>query len=85
MVNTASYVPVSYDANGVTTEFDFEFKILSDDDIVVILEDGDGNQTTLNKTTDYTVSFTEGTNGGSITTVSTYDSPYKIIIYKFIS
>lgn len=82
MVNTASYVPVSYDANGVTTEFDFEFKILSDDDIVVTLEDGDGNQTTLNKTTDYNVSFTEGTNGGSITTVSTYDSPYKIIISR---
>lgn len=82
MANTASYVPISHDANGVTTEFPFTFLILSENDVVVILEDGTGNQTTLMKGTHYSVSFSSDTTGGSITTVSTYDSPYKIIIAR---
>ena len=82
MTNTVPYVPISYNANGVTKEFDFSWGIINENDIVVTLEDGDGNQTTLTKGTDYTVSFIEGSDGGSITTVLTYDVPYKIIISR---
>ncbi|MFY9590701.1 MAG: hypothetical protein WAP54_01795, partial [Bacteroidales bacterium] len=82
MTNTVPYVPISYNANGVTKEFDFSWGIINENDIVVTLEDGDGNQTTLTKGTDYTVSFIEGSDGGSITTVLTYDVPYKIIVSR---
>jgi hypothetical protein len=86
MANTSPLVPVSYNADGSTTEFDFTFKIINEDDVLVTLEDEDGNQTTLEKTTDYTVTYTENNDGtistAYITTVSTYESPNKIIISR---
>ena len=45
-----------YNGNGVTTAFDYEFRILDEDHLKVILADNAGNETVLNVGTDYTVS-----------------------------
>jgi len=69
--------------NNSTTTFTFTFHVTSEDDIDVYTRNDDGTQTQLTKTTDYTVSA--GTNedwsdGGIVTTVSTYDTDITLVI-----
>jgi len=75
---------VQYNCDGSTTEFTFSFPILQSSDLVVILTDSNGNETTLTETTDYTVSVTgnDYSSGGKITTVETYASGYTITIVR---
>lgn len=44
-----------YNGNGVTTEFDYDFKIYDDSDLVVTRTNADDSTTVLTLTTDYTV------------------------------
>ena len=65
MANEVNYSPCKYTANGVTTEFSFTWKIFTETDLVVRLEDRTtGVQTTLVNGTDYVVYF--GDVGGYI-------------------
>lgn len=56
---------VSYSGDGATTVFPFEFSIFEYTDLIVILTDSDGDDTTLSLNVDYTVEGT--TNGGNVT------------------
>lgn len=56
---------VSYSGDGATIIFPFTFSIFEYTDLIVILTDSDGNDTTLSLDVDYTVEGT--TNGGNVT------------------
>lgn len=56
-----------YAGNGVTTEFDYDFKIFLDSDLRVSLIDADGNETVQVLDTDYTVDGAGFEAGGSVT------------------
>ena len=75
MTIAAEDVRVKYNCNGSLTDFDFTFKIFSEDDIAVIVTDSDGTETLLALTTDFTVEGVNGdfTNGGTVSTVKDID------------
>ena len=74
---------VTYTGNSSTTVFPYTFEILDDDDIVVVLRTiATGAETTLTKTTHYSVSGVGTVTGGNVTTVATYSSSYQLIIYR---
>ena len=81
MANEVDFRPLKYLCNGTTRDFPFEWKILSVDEVVVILETiATGEQTTLQFPNDYSVTF-EST-GGQVTTKTAYASEYDIIISR---
>lgn len=74
-----------YACNGSTTEFAGTFRLLAEGDVDVILRDGDGAESTLTLTTDYTVTPTGGSypaDAFTVTTVATYDSTYEITLIR---
>lgn len=73
-----------YSCNGSQVVFPYTFYILDDDHIQVILTDSDGNDTTLTKTTHYTVSGIGNPTGGDVTTVETYASGNTITIIRSV-
>lgn len=70
MTISASDNRVQYAGNGVTVAFAFPFRFLADEDLVVILTDADGDDTTLMLTTHYTVSGEGAPGGGTVTMVT---------------
>ena len=69
-----------YSCNGSTTSFAFTFTVEVETDLEVILQTvATGAEATLALTTGYTVSLS-GDGTGSITTISTYSSSYKIMV-----
>lgn len=56
-----------YTGNGSTNEYDFTFKTFSDTDLLVVVADTAGTETTLVLNTDYTVDGAGDDAGGSIT------------------
>jgi len=58
-----------YVGDGATSVFTYSFKIFDDDDLVVTVKDLLGVETTLVKTTDYTVSGVAEAGGGNVTLV----------------
>ena len=71
-VAEASSVSPLYVGNNVTTEFDFDFRVLSDDEITVYqLDTTTDTESVLVKDVDYSVALTnEGLDGGSITMIA---------------
>lgn len=72
-----------YSCNGSLVAFDFVFKVFTESDLRVVLTDSAAAETDLVITTNYTVSLNadqENDPGGTITTVSTYATGYKITI-----
>lgn len=63
-----------YVGNAATSSYSYTFKIFDDDDLLVTVRDTDGLETTLVKTTDYTVSGVGETGGGAIALVSSGQS-----------
>ncbi len=60
-----------YDANGTTLTYAYTFKILDDDDIKVVVRlDSTGAETTLTKTTHYTVTGVDEDSGGNVVFVN---------------
>jgi hypothetical protein len=57
---------VSYAANGTQTTFAYTFKIFEDGDLLVILRDSQGAETTQTLTTDYTVTNAGNDLGGNV-------------------
>ncbi|MGX1353363.1 hypothetical protein AB7M49_006984 [Bradyrhizobium elkanii] len=56
-----------YNGNGVTTVFDYEFRIVDEAHLAVIKTAADGTQSTLTLNSDYTVSGVGASGGGQIT------------------
>jgi hypothetical protein len=70
-----------YDCNGVTTAFPFTFKVFAEGDLRVFLRNTDtGAKTDLVLNTHYTVSGAGNGAGGTVTTLTTYDTPYTLHI-----
>lgn len=79
------YDPVHYDCDGATTAFSFDFPIFTAGDIEVRrVTVSDGAELTLVYPTDFTLAPTGNnyfsTPGGTVTTVATYSSSYRLVI-----
>lgn len=59
-----------YTGNGSVDTYSYTFKVFSEDHLVVTVRDTDDVETTLTKTTHYTVSGVGSTNGGSVALVA---------------
>jgi hypothetical protein len=69
--------------NGATTVFPFSFPITAAEDLKVYrLDTVTSQEVLLTLTTDYSVSFTAGTAGGSITSATTLPSGYEVTILR---
>lgn len=64
IASTISRMP-PYVGNGTASEFAYTFRIFDEDDLVVIAVDVDGNETTLTKTTHYTLDGVGEDGGGA--------------------
>lgn len=65
---TDTYTPVQLTADGVETDFDFDFKVFNNTDLVVAIVDPDTLEaTTQTLGTDYTVAISTSTAGGTVT------------------
>ena len=74
---------IVYACDNSTTEFPYTFKIIENNDLLVTLYNEDTyEETTLVLDTDYTVTGAGVETGGNVTTVSTYDTTYKLIIQR---
>lgn len=72
-----------YDGNDVTTAFPFSFKVFSADDVVVILTDPAGSETTLTAGVDYSVTLNadqDAAPGGTVNKVSALATGYLLTI-----
>lgn len=83
MTVASSTSRIQYNCSGGTT-YTFSFGVGETSEIKVILTDGSDNQTTLTETTHYAVSATNNdfSSGGTVTTVTAYDTPYTITILR---
>jgi hypothetical protein len=69
--------------NGATVAFPFAFKVFATSDVLVVLTDSAGTETTLTLTTHYSVSLNadqDASPGGTVTTVATYATGNTITI-----
>jgi len=76
---------VTYDTDGSTTEFDFDFKLVTNDSgeiKVTLVDTSDDSETVLTEDTDYTVSAPNNdySSGGTVTTTETYAAGYELVI-----
>ena len=67
MTVSTTIIKNSHNGNGSTTNFAYQFKILQDNDLVVIIRSSTGTETTKTLTTHYTVAGAGDASGGSIT------------------
>jgi hypothetical protein len=72
----------SYATSGSTGPYSYPVRFLEASELVVLLEDADGGQTTLTLTTDYTVSGADNPSGGSVTLVNAPAAGTTIRIYR---
>ena len=70
MTVSTTIIKNSHNGNGSTTNFAYQFKILQDSDLVVIIRSSTGTETTKTLTTHYTVAGAGDASGGSITFTS---------------
>ena len=73
---------ISYNGNGVTTEFSFPYRFLANGDIVVVSVDAAGVETVKTLTTDYTLTGAGDDAGGSVTMLVAPASGTRLIIYR---
>lgn len=69
-VSTENRLSGPYNGNGATTTFRYDFRIILDGHLLVVLTDADGVSTTLTLNVDYTVSGVGDEEGGSIEAIS---------------
>ena len=67
MTVSTTIIKNSHNGNGSTTNFAYQFKILQDSDLTVIIRSSTGTETTKTLTTHYTVAGAGDASGGSIT------------------
>lgn len=73
---------VDYVGNGVTTVFNFTFKIFVDSDLRVVQTDDVGIETVLLLASNYSVTGAGNENGGSITLLSPLTTDYKLSVMR---
>jgi hypothetical protein len=74
---------IQYTGNGSTvTAYTVPFYFLANADVVVVLTDADGVETTLVETTNYVLTGAGNPAGGSLTTVAAYNNTYTLTIYR---
>ncbi|MFU1980132.1 hypothetical protein [Bordetella hinzii] len=82
-VQSTDRVAGPYPCNGLTTQFPFDFKVFNTGEVVAILSDADGVESTLTLGTDYTVALNDNQDsnpGGTLTTLAIYATGYKITL-----
>ncbi|MDC6481102.1 hypothetical protein PQZ46_00965 [bacterium] len=67
MTVSTTIIKNSHNGNGSTTNFAYQFKILQDSDLTVIIRSSTGTETTKSLSTHYTVAGAGDASGGSIT------------------
>jgi len=73
---------VSYAGNGSTTDFSFPYKFFANADLVIILVDSDGVETTKTITTHYTVAGASSESGGTVTMLTAPATGETLVIYR---
>lgn len=83
MTVTSSVQDVSYDTDGVTTQFPTTFYFLNENDIRVDkIAKANGALDSLTLGTDFTVAGAGDQNGGFVTSLSTYPSGFTLHVYR---
>ncbi|HHZ9142497.1 TPA: hypothetical protein ACWMH2_000745 [Proteus mirabilis] len=71
-----------YVGNGVTTDFDFRFRIFESRHLIVVVADNDGNETTLKNGTDYTIVGAGSFHGGKVVLNKPLAKGWKILLER---
>ncbi|MGN3438452.1 hypothetical protein ACTFWT_09320 [Proteus penneri] len=72
----------AYVGNGVTTDFDFRFRIFESKHLIVVVADSDGNETTLKNGTDYTIVGAGSYHGGKVVLNKPLAQGWKILLER---
>ncbi len=71
-----------YVGNGVTTDFDFRFRIFEGKHLIVVVADIEGNETTLKNGTDYTIVGAGSYHGGKVVLNKPLAQGWKILLER---
>ncbi|EPB3805360.1 hypothetical protein ACDV99_10885 [Proteus mirabilis] len=71
-----------YVGNGVTTDFDFRFRIFEGKHLIVVVADSDGNEKTLKNGTDYTIVGAGSYHGGKVVLNKPLAQGWKILLER---
>ncbi|MCY9778529.1 hypothetical protein [Proteus mirabilis] len=71
-----------YVGNGVTTDFDFRFRIFEGKHLIVVVADIEGNETTLKNGTDYTIVGAGSYHGGKVVLNKPLAQDWKILLER---
>ncbi|MDF7135350.1 hypothetical protein NFF84_00435 [Proteus mirabilis] len=71
-----------YVGNGVTTDFDFRFRIFESRHLIVVVADSEGNETTLKNGTDYTIVGAGSYHGGKVVLNKPLAQGWKILLER---
>lgn len=71
-----------YVGNGVTTDFDFRFRIFESRHLIVVVADSDGNEKTLKNGTDYTIVGAGSYHGGKVVLNKPLAQGWKILLER---
>lgn len=71
-----------YVGNGVTTDFDFRFRIFESKHLIVVVADSEGNETTLKNGTDYTIVGAGSYHGGKVVLNKPLAQDWKILLER---
>jgi len=82
MTVSTDLIKVSYSGDDSTTVFAYTFKVFDEDDLVVIIRDANGVETTKTITTDYTVSGVGDVGGGNVTMLTAPASTETLLILR---
>ena len=75
----------TYSGNGATVDFSFPYKFFEDGDLVVVLIDSSGTETTQVLNTDYTVSGEGTDSSGQVTMTTAPASGETLVIYRSLA
>lgn len=71
-----------YVGNGVTTDFDFRFRIFEGKHLIVVVADSEGNETTLKNGTDYAIVGAGSYHGGKVILNKPLAKGWKILLER---
>ncbi|WP_219495568.1 hypothetical protein [Proteus terrae] len=71
-----------YVGNGVTTDFDFRFRIFEGKHLIVVVADSDGIETTLKNGTDYTIVGAGSYHGGKVVLNKPLAQGWKVLLER---
>lgn len=83
MTNVTDYAPIKYGCNGASVDFVFPWKIFENEDVIVQIQDSEGNISTLNYGADYSVQFEAV--GGNVKLKSVFETGNSVIISRNVS